>query len=234
MGEMAGAQPARLAKNYLAGARPPLAIYFDCGRQDDLLVEAVAFDDSLRQLGLAHEFQSYAGDHTNRLRQRFGIALAYFDSVMYAGIARSRAVNAIPCYVSPGVGSVTILASVDNPMSHALRVVAQINSLDQAVKDSVLLYDDGAHHDGATADGLWAGSWLAATGEKIYAVNVKTTDEVTMTSHIKYHAARFTTAGPVAIDGLIIDPADTVANPGDAFTSSWCSGTNRLLGPRPA
>jgi hypothetical protein len=129
---------------------------------------------------------------------------------------------------------VTILASVDNPMSHALRVVAQINSLDQAVKDSVLLYDDGAHHDGATADGLWAGSWLAATGEKIYAVNVKTTDEVTMTSHIKYHAARFTTAGPVAIDGLIIDPADTVANPGDAFTSSWCSGTNRLLGPRPA
>jgi hypothetical protein len=212
--------PAWLAKNYLAGARPPLAIYFDCGRQDDalLLAEAVAFDDSLQQLGLAHEFQTYNGDHTNRLRQRFGIALAYFDSVMYAGIARSRTVSASPSYILPGVGSVMIQANVDNPLSHALRVVALINSLDQAVKDSVLLYDDGAHNDGAAADGLWAGSWLAGTGEKIYDVNVKTTDEVIGAAHIKYHAARFTTAGPVAIAGLIIDPADTVANPGDAFT----------------
>lgn len=61
------------------------AIFFDCGRQDELGLYpvTVAFAETLNARELGYEFQSYDGDHTNQLETRFPIALAFLDSVMH-------------------------------------------------------------------------------------------------------------------------------------------------------
>ncbi|MFH0755712.1 MAG: alpha/beta hydrolase-fold protein, partial [Bacteroidota bacterium] len=61
-----------------------LAIYFDCGIQDETLAYAfnTSFADSLDHLGIPYEFQSFAGGHSNQLTTRFPVALQFLDSVM--------------------------------------------------------------------------------------------------------------------------------------------------------
>jgi len=60
-----------------------LAIYFDCGKQDETLAYAfnTSFADSLDKLGLTYEFQSYTGGHYDR-NTRYPIGLRFLDSVM--------------------------------------------------------------------------------------------------------------------------------------------------------
>ncbi len=60
-----------------------LAIYFDCGTQDETLAYAfnTSFADSLDKLGLIYEFQSYTGGHYDR-NTRYPIGLRFLDSVM--------------------------------------------------------------------------------------------------------------------------------------------------------
>jgi len=76
--------PATLAGQLSTGS--DLAIYFDCGTEDELMLYPfnTAFADSLVRLGLAFEFRSYSGDHTSQLPSRVGISLAYIDSAMKA------------------------------------------------------------------------------------------------------------------------------------------------------
>lgn len=74
--------PSDLAAEVPADA--DLAIYFDCGMQDELLIFPfnTGFADSLNQFGMAYEFQAYTGNHSNQLANRFPISLAFLDSVM--------------------------------------------------------------------------------------------------------------------------------------------------------
>jgi S-formylglutathione hydrolase FrmB len=60
-----------------------LAIYFDCGKQDETLAYAfnTSFADSLDKLGLTYEFQSYTGGHYVQL-SRYPTGLKFLDSVM--------------------------------------------------------------------------------------------------------------------------------------------------------
>ena len=76
--------PARLA-SYVSPDSAP-AIYFDCGKQDELTLYSwnTAFRDTLDKLGLKYEFLAYNGNHTNQLYNRFQISLAFLDSVMQA------------------------------------------------------------------------------------------------------------------------------------------------------
>jgi S-formylglutathione hydrolase len=47
------------------------AIQMDCGTSDDLLYDAnVLFSGTLDQYGIEHVFQTYEGNHTNRLAER--------------------------------------------------------------------------------------------------------------------------------------------------------------------
>jgi len=77
--------PAHLATQY--SADDSLAIYFDCGMQDELFIFPMntTFADSLDSLDLPYEFQPYEGMHSNLLFERFPIALAFLDSVMSQG-----------------------------------------------------------------------------------------------------------------------------------------------------
>jgi len=74
--------PPHLAANVPQGTE--LAVYFDCGIQDELLLYEfnTAFADSLDQLGWDYEFQSFTGGHSNQLTNRLPISLAFLDSVM--------------------------------------------------------------------------------------------------------------------------------------------------------
>ncbi len=70
-----------------AAELPPdtdLGIYFDCGNQDEYLClnKNLSFADSLDQLGLAYRFQSFQGDHWNRIQTRLQIGITFLDSVM--------------------------------------------------------------------------------------------------------------------------------------------------------
>jgi enterochelin esterase-like enzyme len=60
-----------------------LAIYFDCGTQDETLAYAfnTSFADSLDKLGLTYKFQSYTGGHYVQL-SRYPTGLKFLDSVM--------------------------------------------------------------------------------------------------------------------------------------------------------
>ncbi len=56
-----------------------LAIYIDCGDQDDYYfdVQAGEFSDSLTAAGIPHEFTIYPGDHLNNLAQRYPFSLGF-------------------------------------------------------------------------------------------------------------------------------------------------------------
>jgi hypothetical protein len=71
---------ARLARNITQES--DLAIYFDCGIQDETLAYPfnTGFADSLNKLGLAYEFQSYTGTHD--ASYRWPIGFKFLDSVM--------------------------------------------------------------------------------------------------------------------------------------------------------
>jgi len=74
--------PALLARNITANS--DLTIYFDCGLQDEFGAYNFmnAFADSLDNLSLPYVYQTYNGDHTNQLVNRFNIAFRFLDSVM--------------------------------------------------------------------------------------------------------------------------------------------------------
>ncbi|UCE06032.1 MAG: T9SS type A sorting domain-containing protein [bacterium] len=65
-----------------------LAIYFDCGRQDELHIFEfnTAFNDTLEQLGLDFVFQPFNGGHFNKLIKRVNVSFAFLDSVMNSTI----------------------------------------------------------------------------------------------------------------------------------------------------
>jgi S-formylglutathione hydrolase FrmB len=74
--------PVILARNITQSS--DLAIFFDCGIYDEFKLYNFmsAFADSLDNLGLTYVYQTYNGNHTNQLVNRFNIAFRFLDSVM--------------------------------------------------------------------------------------------------------------------------------------------------------
>jgi hypothetical protein len=86
-------QPHNLPR--LAAQLPPdtnLALYFDCGMQDEVLFYPanMAFADSLDSLGIPYEFQSFSGGHSNLFLTRVPISLTFLDSVINTGIEEHK------------------------------------------------------------------------------------------------------------------------------------------------
>jgi hypothetical protein len=72
---------------YLATLLPSeadLAIYFDCGKQDEhaFYPANVKFSEILAALNIPHVFESFVGGHYNKIPERERIELLYLDSVM--------------------------------------------------------------------------------------------------------------------------------------------------------
>lgn len=74
--------PAHLAKSY--NTSEDLAVFFDCGNQDELLlaVHNSSFADTLTSLGVDYTYQTYDGGHSSPVTDgRFSVSLAFIDSV---------------------------------------------------------------------------------------------------------------------------------------------------------
>ena len=131
-------------------------------------------------------------------------ALAWITSVAHThGVTASRG------YFRPGLDTVRLTASVENPQSHAISVTARFLADTMAV-DSTLFADDGQHGDGAAGDGLWGAWWIAPAEERFYSVTTRVVDPGDPSTYAMPYADRFTTAGPVEFAYFI--PARVSAN----------------------
>jgi hypothetical protein len=128
-------------------------------------------------------------------------ALAWITSVAHA-----HRVIASRGYFRPGLDTVRLTASVENPQGHPISVTARFMA-DTIAVDSTLFADDGQHGDGAAGDGLWGTSWSVPADERFYGLTTRVVDPGDPSTFSMPYAARFTTAGPVVCVG---DTAYTV------------------------
>jgi S-formylglutathione hydrolase FrmB len=104
---------------YLAQLYPnvsTLAIYFDCGQQDELGFFPMNeyFDAQLDSLGIAHRFEPFIGDHTSQLILRGMLAFMYLDSVRNSLAAHPETV--------PLPTQITLRQNYPNPFNSSTRI----------------------------------------------------------------------------------------------------------------
>ena len=63
--------PLAMIDQYVTNLKKYHAIAGDCGLQDGLFASNQQMDELFTRLGIAHTFQSYEGDHTNHVKERF-------------------------------------------------------------------------------------------------------------------------------------------------------------------
>jgi hypothetical protein len=72
--------PLAMVDQYVPSLRRYQAIGLDVGLQDGLAASNQQFSDVLTGYGIAHSFETYEGDHTNRVAERFELAVLPFFS----------------------------------------------------------------------------------------------------------------------------------------------------------
>jgi len=82
--------PLAMVPQYVTNLRKLRTIAMDVGLQDGLLATNQEMDQSLTQLGVAHTFETYDGDHNNRVKERFDTkVLPYFSDHLAAAAAKA-------------------------------------------------------------------------------------------------------------------------------------------------
>jgi S-formylglutathione hydrolase len=72
--------PLAMVDQYVPNLKMYRAIAIDVGTKDPFLVTNTQLDESLTRLGVAHKFESYDGDHGNRITARFAAKVLPFFS----------------------------------------------------------------------------------------------------------------------------------------------------------
>jgi hypothetical protein len=72
--------PLIMVDQYVPSLKKYRAIAIDVGLQDPFLTTNSQLDESLTRLGVAHKFETYEGDHGNRIRERFASKVLPFFS----------------------------------------------------------------------------------------------------------------------------------------------------------
>ena len=99
--------------------------------------------------------------------------------------------------------TIVVNARLVNGGNHALSVKAIMNSLDNSVLDSTILYDDGNHQDSLAGDLLFGGFIRPVTVESEFMVTVKMIDLDYSVSNTFPDGARFTSIGPLVFDSYL-------------------------------
>ncbi len=120
-------------------------------------------------------------------------------------------------YQSPGSDTLQIFCETFNPDSHLVELSAHVESFDQSVKDSIRLFDDGDHDDGASEDGVFGGSWPVPPGDLYYKLDMLTYSVDSSYANYQSNKAHFTTIGPVILTEYITASGDTFTTPGADF-----------------
>ena len=133
-------------------------------------------------------------------------------------------------YVVPGTDTIRISVQVDS--AAGLSFSAEIESPDETVNEVVELFDDGAHDDSLTGDGLFANIW-SPTQEKTYFVDLTLTLKDTLTFQMN-NAGTFTTIGPLQHESHAFTTntlvKDTIPNPGDTVLINLVLRNDGLTG----
>jgi S-formylglutathione hydrolase len=72
--------PLVMVDQYVPNLKKYKAIAMDCGLQDGLVASNKQLDAALVRLGVTHTFETYEGDHTNRVKERFETKVLPFFS----------------------------------------------------------------------------------------------------------------------------------------------------------
>jgi S-formylglutathione hydrolase len=72
--------PLAMVDQYVPSLKKYHAIAMDCGLQDGLIASNKQLDEALAKLGVPHNFETYEGDHTNRVKERFEMKVLPFFS----------------------------------------------------------------------------------------------------------------------------------------------------------
>jgi hypothetical protein len=130
--------------------------------------------------------------------------------------AYAYSLEVYPLFVQPPGDTLTVRASMRNPDNHTVNVSAIIQGLQCAFTDTIQLYDDGLHGDGDSSDNMWCNKKMSpGLPEDIYIVKLFTYDLHLGTVQYCHRPERFTTIGPVIVEGYTFIGNDTEPNAGD-------------------
>ena len=118
----------------------------------------------------------------------------------YSPVSIQNATVSAP-FMRRNIDTLTINAQMVNPANFNIEVKSIIRSLDGSVTDSIPLYDDGNHDDGQAGDLLYGGYLPPFSMENEFSVGIKMTDLDNNVQSLFADQARFTTIGPIAING---------------------------------
>ena len=83
--------PLLMVDQYVPGLKMYRAIAIDVGTKDPFLTTNTQLDQALTRLGVAHTFESYDGDHGNRITARFAAkVLPFFSANLTASEMKNR------------------------------------------------------------------------------------------------------------------------------------------------
>ena len=119
-------------------------------------------------------------------------------------------------YYQPATDNVPVTARVHDPAD--LDFTVALESPDEVAIDSVQIFDDGLHGDGADSDSLFGNYLVLPDGERHYWIDVIGSRSATdSTAFIKNNVARFTTIGPLVFDTFEYAGSDTTLGQGEKF-----------------
>jgi hypothetical protein len=121
-------------------------------------------------------------------------------------------------FMNSGVDTLTLTTQVDNPNNRDVLLDAVIMSMDSTYRDTIPMFDDGAHGDVVADDGLWGAEIAPIDMENVFSVGIGVTDLDSNEYHFAMDAVNFTTIGPITCENFTFLSPDTVINPGDTFT----------------
>ena len=129
--------------------------------------------------------------------------------------AQVLSVEIFPKYIPLEGDTIKIISEMLNPESNALEVKAYIQGEQSAYSDSLQLYDDGLHGDGAASDNLFADYILLPNLEEdFFDITIRATDLTESRIIISADKEHFTTVGPVDVAGYSLDKEPL---PGDSL-----------------
>jgi S-formylglutathione hydrolase len=83
--------PLAMVDQYLSNLKEYRAVMMDVGLQDGLAASNKEMDASLTQVGIPHKFETYEGDHTNKVKERFEAhVLPFFSENLKTSADRAK------------------------------------------------------------------------------------------------------------------------------------------------
>ena len=80
--------PLVFVDQYVPALKSKRGIALDVGDQDPFITTNRQMDEALTRLGVAHSFETYEGDHGNRMRERFELKVVPFFARQFTQVHR--------------------------------------------------------------------------------------------------------------------------------------------------